>query len=277
MATLLAAPLNAQIVTDGSLTGGKPQTLTGPNFRIGADLGRKVGGNLFHSFQDFNVGAGESALFTAPAGSGIRNVLARVTGPNASVVDGRISCDIPNANLLLTNPNGVVFGLGAELDVQGSFAVSSANVIHLADGGQFRTRLGNDRLLTSAPPSAFGFLAPSRGAGPGPITIAGALDDTGQPVANAPNLAVGKGKVLSVVGGQVQISSSTLAAPSGRVNVVSVGSQGQVSLDPANPKSSVCLRWLRAQGERRPRGQHRHPQRHRVVPAILHRIRHWRR
>jgi filamentous hemagglutinin family protein len=226
----------AQIVTDGSLTGGKPQSLVGPNFRIGADLGRKVGGNLFHSFQDFNLGAGESALFTAQPGSGIRNVLARVTGPNASIIDGRIACDIPNANLLLANPNGVIFGLGAQLDVKGSFAVSTANVIHLADGGQFQTRSGNDRLLSSAPPSAFGFLA--GGATPAPITSTGALNQ-GKLVANAPNLAVPQGKVLSIIGGQVQITSSTLAAPGGRVNVVSVASPGQVKVDSANPNATI--------------------------------------
>ena len=38
--------------------------------------------NLFHSFQEFNVGEGRSVYFTNPAG--IENILTRVTGTNPS-------------------------------------------------------------------------------------------------------------------------------------------------------------------------------------------------
>ena len=52
-----STPLRAQITIDGSL--GPRQTLTGPNFTIGADLGQIRGRNLFHSFGQFNVRTGE--------------------------------------------------------------------------------------------------------------------------------------------------------------------------------------------------------------------------
>ena len=64
---LLFCPVlvHADIVTDGSL--GPTTSLTGPDFAITADLGQKQGGNLFHSFSQFSIQAGESATFTGPA------------------------------------------------------------------------------------------------------------------------------------------------------------------------------------------------------------------
>src|SRR5437867_6668578 len=75
-ALLSSTPLRAQITLDGSL--GPRQTLTGPNFTIGADLGQIRGHNLFHSFDKFNIRTSESATFTGPAYIG--NILSRVTG-----------------------------------------------------------------------------------------------------------------------------------------------------------------------------------------------------
>jgi len=44
---------NAEVTLDGTL--GRGGTLLGPDYLIGADLGRQHGGNLFHSFQGFNL------------------------------------------------------------------------------------------------------------------------------------------------------------------------------------------------------------------------------
>ena len=60
----LLAVSQAQITLDGSL--GPRGPLTGPNYRIGAELGQIRGGNLFHSFGEFNVPTGGSATFTGP-------------------------------------------------------------------------------------------------------------------------------------------------------------------------------------------------------------------
>ena len=68
-------PARGQIVADGSLTDRVTRTLSGPAFAITPDLGRKVGGNLFHSFSDFNIRNGESATFSGPGD--VRNILAR--------------------------------------------------------------------------------------------------------------------------------------------------------------------------------------------------------
>src|ERR1700722_9181882 len=65
-----------RISVDGRLS--PAQTLIGPNYAIGASLGRQVGGNLFHSFGVFGLNQGETATFSGP--SNVNNVIGRVTG-----------------------------------------------------------------------------------------------------------------------------------------------------------------------------------------------------
>ena len=73
-----------QVTVDSSF--GNAGALAGPNFQIPDTLGKTVGGNLFHSFSDFNIQTGESAQFTGP--DSINNILGRVTGGDASSIDG---------------------------------------------------------------------------------------------------------------------------------------------------------------------------------------------
>ena len=99
-ATFAAAALSlghAGITTDGSL--GPASTLAGPNFALPASLGKIAGGNLFHSFGQFDLSQGESATFSGPAN--VHNILARVTGGQASSIDGLIRSTIAGANLFL--------------------------------------------------------------------------------------------------------------------------------------------------------------------------------
>src|SRR5437016_2213453 len=88
---------SGQVKTDGSL--GARQMLAGPNFAIPASLGQTRGGNLFHSFSQFDIPDGGSATFSGP--TSIRNVLARVTGGQASQINGRLASDIDGANVYL--------------------------------------------------------------------------------------------------------------------------------------------------------------------------------
>jgi filamentous hemagglutinin family protein len=129
----LVGPLlaEAQITTDGTI-GGAAQALTGPNFQIDAALGAQSGANLFHSFALFNVNSGESATFLGP--SIVENIIARVTGGSVSNVDGTIRSSVSGASLWLINPAGVVFGANAQLDVQGSFYLSTADYLRFGDG-----------------------------------------------------------------------------------------------------------------------------------------------
>jgi filamentous hemagglutinin family protein len=149
-------PRAGQVETDGSL--GPRVSLPGPQYTVGPGLGQQRGANLFHSFRSLNVGTGERVTFTGPPS--ITNVLSRVTGGQQSSIDGTVQSNIRGANLFLLNPHGVLFGPNAKLEVSGSFHVSTANVIRLADGGAFHANLNAPGVLTSAPPSAFGFLNP---------------------------------------------------------------------------------------------------------------------
>src|SRR5579863_9084051 len=122
----VCGPAAAQHITiDGSLS--PAQTLAGPTYTIGANLGKQVGGNLFHSFGVFGLTTGESATFTGPAT--VTNVVGRVTGGVQSAVNGAINSAIPGANLYLVNPAGFVFGPNATINVSGSFRAATADYL----------------------------------------------------------------------------------------------------------------------------------------------------
>ncbi len=103
----------SEILTDGSL--GPVLNLTGPDYQITADLGQQAGANLFHSFSQFNIDAGESAHFAADAS--INNIFSRVTGGDPSNINGALSAD---TNLYLMNPAGILFGGNASVNIDGS-------------------------------------------------------------------------------------------------------------------------------------------------------------
>lgn len=208
---------HAQIVFDGSL--GAPGSLTGSNVSILASRGQQVGGNLFHSFSQFNVLSGQTATFQGD--SSVSNIIGRVTGGSPSSIDGTIAmgAGITSANLYLINPSGLVFGQNAFLDLKGSFHASTADYLKLGSSGTFRaTTNPAQSTLTSAPPSAFGFLATS----PAAIQV------------NDSFLLVPSGQALSLVGGNVSITGSTfgafLAAQGGRIDVASAAGAGEISL-----------------------------------------------
>jgi filamentous hemagglutinin family protein len=173
------------------------------------------GPNLFHSFERFQVGMGDTARFQSPAG--IKNILSRVTGEQASVIDGVLQSRKPGVNVYLLNPSGVVFRSHATLDVKGSFHVSTADALRFADGATFSAHLGGQSTFTVVEPSAFGFLSQN----PQGIAMRGSPEKP---------LTVPTNKTLSVVGGEIKIVGGALEAPSGRIHLVSVVSRGDVPL-----------------------------------------------
>ncbi len=220
----------AQIATDGTLSPAKD--LTGPDYQISADLGKQAGGNLFHSFSRFDIHKGESATFSGP--DTVSNVISRVTGGNASHIDGVLRSEIPDANLYLLNPSGIMFGENAKLEVDGSFHASTADYLKLGADGEFHAKYPEQSKLSVASPGAFGFL----GDNPGGITLQNS------------KLSVPEGETLSLIGGdlkmdgdppvvvsndgkRVEVNFGTeLTAESGRINLTSITSPGEVS--PAN-------------------------------------------
>ncbi|HEY2343923.1 MAG TPA: filamentous hemagglutinin N-terminal domain-containing protein, partial [Chthoniobacteraceae bacterium] len=212
---------------DGSL--GQSGALPGPNYLIPAEAGKQAGGNLFHSFSQFDISNGEVATFLAPANPNapaINNILARITSGSASSIDGTIRSDISGANLFLINPNGFMFGAHASLDISGSFTATSASTVKLSDGAHFDAHPGSgDLTLSSAPVSAFGFVATS----------------TTQ-INVASTLSVPTGQSLSLIGGHnINITAAHLSAPSGQIAIVSNSSASDVSVDLKSPHPTGAI------------------------------------
>ena len=227
------APALAQITPDQTVgTQVTPNvTINGvPSDRV--DGGTVRGANLFHSFSDFNVQAGRGAYFTNPAG--ITNILTRVTGTNPSNINGTLGV-LGNANLFLLNPNGIIFGPGARLDLNGSFLATTANSINFADGTQFSaSNPQTASLLTISVPVGLGL-----GNNPGPIQVQGTGHNLTPSIfspaigagASPTGLRVQPGQTLALVGGDVALTGGVLTAPQGRIELGG-GAGGVVSLSP---------------------------------------------
>ncbi len=128
------AAVQAQITPDNTL-GNEASTVTDATVQsLPANLiegGAIRGANLFHSFTDFNVAELQRVYFANPVG--IDHILSRVTGNSPSNLLGTLGVD-GNASLFLLNPNGIVFGPAAELDITGSFFASTAEAFEFGEG-----------------------------------------------------------------------------------------------------------------------------------------------
>jgi filamentous hemagglutinin family protein len=107
-----------QVAEDTTL-GAESSIVTSPipgGFLI--DGGATRGTNLFHSFSEFSVPTNGIAYFDNALT--IQNIISRVTGASISNIDGVIAAN-GTANVFLINPNGIVFGSNASLNIGGVF------------------------------------------------------------------------------------------------------------------------------------------------------------
>lgn len=165
IATALAcvAPLaQAQVVTEIGGDGSTP-TVVGrfdPTTYV-IDGGTRSGNNLFHSFQQFNLGFGDLAVWLRSQGDGaqINHVINRVTGGDPSLIFGTMTTDgMPNASFWFINPAGIVFGQGASISVPNASYFSTAQELRFSDGAVFSTATPTGSTFSIAEPRAFGFL-----------------------------------------------------------------------------------------------------------------------
>lgn len=210
----------AQITPDITLPTNSRVTTSGNTSII--EGGTQAGRNLFHSFQDFSVLTGTGAYFN---NGDIQNIISRVTGQSRSNIDGFIRAN-GSANLFLINPNGIVFGPNASLNIGGSFVASTASSLKFDDGFEFSATAPQIApLLTVSVPIGLQF-----GSRAGNIinrSQALAIDDnSGFPV----GLQVPTGKTLALVGGDVTLDGGYLTAAEGRIELGSVAGSGLVKL-----------------------------------------------
>lgn len=210
-------PVNSQAIAQGntvSIEGGTP-----------------AGSNLFHSFTEFNVSTGSEAFFkNSPS---IENIFTRITGGQPSHIDGILRAN-GTANLFLLNPNGIVFGPNARLNLGGSFFASTAESLQFADGSTFSaTEPNTPPLLTINVPIGL-----QLGSNPGTIRVEGSGHQVRQAASIVPllrsaetrGLQVKPGQTLALVGGDLVFEGGVVTADSGRIELGSAA-EGRVGLN----------------------------------------------
>lgn len=203
---------NAEVIFDGSIHNEMNGVKMEGNIDIKSDYGQINGSNLYHSFRTFNINKNETATFSGP--NSIENIITRVTGDNASLIDGVLQSRIPDANFYLLNPSGVIFGKNASLKLGGSFHVSTADYIKMNNNDNFYVDTQKTTILSSAKPSAFGF-----------------IDDTIADISileNIDSLQVNKGKTISLIGGNIVMNNGSIKVEEGRINIASIHSAGEI-------------------------------------------------
>jgi filamentous hemagglutinin family protein len=190
-------PVNSMVTVDGN-----NRIITG---------GTNSGSNLFHSFQEFSVSTGTRAIFDNPLT--VDNIITRVTGGQISQIDGLIQTN-GSANLFLLNPNGIIFGPNAALNVGGSFFASTAEKITFADGNEFSA------INPQAPPLLNVNVPIGLQLGKNPGTIVNysrtSIND------RLLGLAVKPGQTLGLISGNLNLAGGQINAIQGKVELAAI-------------------------------------------------------
>jgi filamentous hemagglutinin family protein len=190
-------PVNSIVTVDGD-----NQIITG---------GTTAGSNLFHSFQEFSLPTGTRAIFNNAVT--IDNIITRVTGGNISHIDGLIQTN-GTANLFLLNPNGIIFGQNAALNIGGSFYASTADSVIFTDRNEYSaTNPQAPPLLNVNVPIGL-----QLGTNPGTIVNRSRASFEDQVV----GLAVQPGQTLGLIGGDIHLEGGHLNAIQGKVELAAI-------------------------------------------------------
>ena len=223
---LVTSSVQAQVVEDGTLS---TEVTTDNNSDFTVNAGEQRGNNLFHSFAEFSVPNNGSVFFNN--GLSIQNIITRVTGSSISNIDGLIQSN-GTANLFLINPNGIIFGENASLNIGGSFVGTTAESLVFEDNTEFSTSLNNSEpLLTVSVPLGLQF-----GSNPGEIvnranfSIPNPSNSIGQNQIKL-GLTATPGKTLALLGGEITFDGGAVTASGGNVELGSVGENSFVALE----------------------------------------------
>lgn len=204
--------VQAQIIPDNTL--GNERSQLAPNNVI--EGGATRGPNLFHSFSEFNVGEGQQVNFANP--NNIQRIFSRVTGNNRSQILGTLGV-LGNADLFFINPNGILFGPNARLNLRGSFIASTADSILFDNNFAFSARnLQALPLLAVNVPLGLQY-----GINAASIEVQGA------------SLEVTPGKTMALIGGDVRLQNgAVLLVTDGRLELGGLSSSGTIGLEATN-------------------------------------------
>jgi filamentous hemagglutinin family protein len=203
----LALSSLAQIETDNTLS--QPSIVNSGNSISTIAGGTQSGTTLFHSFKNFSIPTGQTAVFLPDAV--IRTIITRVTGNERSQIDGTLAVN-GTANLFLLNPNGISFGPNAQLAISGSFFASTAERVKFSDGSEFSTTQPQvPSLLTLSVPIGVQF-----GAQAGSIV-------------NQANLQM-PNQTIALLGGDLKLEGA-IATYGGDILLVSAASPGAFRFD----------------------------------------------
>ncbi len=227
-----SSPVMAQVSSDGTLPVPTrvPSSVNGRDFLI--NNGTRSGNNLFHSFSQFSIPTNGSAIFNHA--TDIQNIFSRVTGSQVSNIDGTIRTQ-GSANLFLMNPNGILFGPNARLQLGGSFLGTTATGIKFSDGVEFNAVNSTPALLSVKVPIGL-----QMGTQPGTIQVNGtghrlasssATTAPYTPTGLTGGLSVRAGKNLALVGGPINLVGGGLTAERGRIELGSLGALETAALD----------------------------------------------
>jgi filamentous hemagglutinin family protein len=210
----------AQIVPAANDAGSRVQASpTTPN-QVDIIGGTQAGPNLFHGFQQFDLGVGQIANFQS--NPTIQNILSRVVGGNPSSINGLIQVTGGNSNLFLINPAGIIFGANANLNVPAAFTATTANGVGVGNSW-FNAVGSNNYSQLGGNPNQLAFTTLLPGA-----------------IVNAGNLTIGQGQSLTLVGGTV-INTGTIAAPGGIVTIAAVPGENLVRISEPGSLLSLAL------------------------------------
>ena len=207
--TIASIQTTAQLIPDDTL-GAESTVVESQNAQQFLIKGGAINNiNLFHSFQEFNIASGQEVNFANP--DGILNILTRVTGNNVSNIFGNLGVN-GNANLFLINPNGILLGEGATVDLNGSFLASTAESINFVNGETFSAINPEQSPLLSVN-----------------IPLGVQLgSDAASVRAQQANI---QAKNVSLIGGDISLEQSTIAVPDGKVDLYSLAEAGTVNFN----------------------------------------------
>ncbi len=212
-------PVLAQVITPANDGTGTIVTQDGNRFDITG--GTQAGANLFQSFAQFGISPEQIANFLSQPG--IENVLSRVVGGEASIINGTIQLGGANSNLFLMNPAGILFGASAQINVPADFTATTATGIGIGDNW-FNAQENNDYSSLSGTPNTFAFNTEQPGA-----------------IINLGNLTLQDGSLTMLAG---TIVSSGQLSGGGKITIAAVPGKNLVRISQAGMLLSLEIQPL---------------------------------